>query len=379
MRLIDLDNPKVMHFLCNLEPKWKPMAEIGDDERDRELSNVIEELGKLVITDTGSISDGYHTFDSLYDQRLVLFATLVNAFSDQAWKSHKHSDGTEPFGGGWFVVGINTPEGPYTYHYENEHWDIFHCKELETAPEWDGHTDKDVKRLLSLVPEPEEDSTAYWAAKEVELAIQSEKEAAEGTDDWQYGVGCYKSALRAYKSLARDNHSGFSIGITKSILNRLIDGRTLTPIEDTPDIWNEIPSNKDGVKEYQCKRMSSLFKRVKEDGTVSYSDIDRAYGVNVDSPKSSFTSGLIRDLIDTIAPISMPYLPLSKRYRVRCEEFLFDPKNGDYDTVAYLDILTPDDKLIELNRYFKEEDKKMVPIEKAEFEERKANRVKERH
>ncbi len=29
-------------------------------------------------------------------------------------------------------------------------WDLFNCKELDKAPEWDGHTDEDVKRLLSL-------------------------------------------------------------------------------------------------------------------------------------------------------------------------------------------------------------------------------------
>ena len=38
----------------------------------------------------------------------------------------------------------------------------------------------------------------------------------------------------------RDGHSGFSIQITKSILNRLIDGKCLTPIEDTPDIWEDV-------------------------------------------------------------------------------------------------------------------------------------------
>lgn len=51
-----------------------------------------------------------------YHQRLILFATLVNAFSHLAWKSHKHHDGEFPFGGGWFIVGINTLEGQYTYH-----------------------------------------------------------------------------------------------------------------------------------------------------------------------------------------------------------------------------------------------------------------------
>lgn len=64
-----------------------------------------------------------------------------------------------------------------------------------------------------------------WASQEVEMACQREKEASEDTDDWAYGVACYKSALRAYECLYRDGHSGFSIQITKSILNRLIDGQ----------------------------------------------------------------------------------------------------------------------------------------------------------
>lgn len=106
-----------------------------------------------IVEDIGEISDGYHTFNSLYDQRLYLFAALVNTFRDISWKSHKHADGEDCFGGGWFVVGINTPKGPYTYHYENKYWDLFKCKELDRAPEWDGHTDKDIERVLSLSKE----------------------------------------------------------------------------------------------------------------------------------------------------------------------------------------------------------------------------------
>lgn len=121
--------------------------------------------------------------------------------------------------------------------------------------------------------------------------------------------------------------------------------------------------------------MSSLFKKVDKDGKVAYSDIDRVYGVNIDNPDVSFHSGFLTRLIDTISPISMPYLPSTKRFRVTCDEFLVDPKNGDYDTVAYLDILTPDGKTIELNRYFKEENGQMVQIEKAEFDERRTKKV----
>ena len=44
-----------------------------------------------------------------------------------------------------------------------------------------------------------------WAQKEIELAIESEKKASEGTNEWEYGVACYKSAMKAYKALLADN------------------------------------------------------------------------------------------------------------------------------------------------------------------------------
>lgn len=98
----------------------------------------------------GEMSDGYHTFNGLYYQRMVLFAALVNAHNDKAWKSWKHEDGEPCFGGGWFIVGIDTPNGSYTYHYEDKYWNWFECEELPTAKHWDGHTEEDVTRLLSL-------------------------------------------------------------------------------------------------------------------------------------------------------------------------------------------------------------------------------------
>lgn len=102
------------------------------------------------IDDIGEFSDGFHTFNSLYRQRCVLFAALVNSYPQISWKSKRHDDGELCFGGGWFIVGIDTPEGSYTYHYELKYWDMFRCKELERGKKWDGHTDGDVERLLSL-------------------------------------------------------------------------------------------------------------------------------------------------------------------------------------------------------------------------------------
>ncbi len=106
------------------------------------------------IDDIGDLSDGYHTFNQLYYQRMILFATIVKQNKDKAWKSLRHSDGELCFGGGWFIVGIDTPEGSYTYHYEDNYFSLFDCMELERGKHWDGHTEKDVIRLLSLKQEP---------------------------------------------------------------------------------------------------------------------------------------------------------------------------------------------------------------------------------
>jgi len=123
------------------------------------------------VSEIGEISDGYHTFNSLYNQRLCLSAALVNAYKDKAWKSRLHHDGEPCFGGGWFIVGITTPAGDYTYHYELKDWNLFDCKVLDKAPEWDGHTDKDVSRLLTLQPY----SHPNWFSVKDELPTIPEK------------------------------------------------------------------------------------------------------------------------------------------------------------------------------------------------------------
>lgn len=125
---------------------------MNQNEFDKYVKNLSE------IDDIGEFSDGYHTFNGLYHQRAILFAALVNAYKGKSWKSWKHEDGELCFGGGWFIVGIDTPLGSYTYHYEEKYWDMFDCAELEVAKYWDGHTEDDAEtRLLSLRPE-----WGYW-------------------------------------------------------------------------------------------------------------------------------------------------------------------------------------------------------------------------
>jgi len=99
---------------------------------------------------TGNTSDGYHTFNELYHHRAVLFSVIVRDHRELAWKSMRHHDGT--MYDGMFIVGIETPEGQATYHYDiDPYWDMFNCKELDQAPEWDGHTPSEaIERIATL-------------------------------------------------------------------------------------------------------------------------------------------------------------------------------------------------------------------------------------
>lgn len=118
----------------------KPSATMADAKRL---------LADMPAVDVEKMSDGYHTLDDLYEQRLILSAALAKN-NPHAWKSKRHEDGSVPFGGGWFIMGFDTDEGCYTYHYELKDWDLFQCEELDKGKPWDGHTSKDVRRLLSI-------------------------------------------------------------------------------------------------------------------------------------------------------------------------------------------------------------------------------------
>ena len=99
---------------------------------------------------TGGTSDGYHTFDELYDHRAKLFSVIVKTFADRAWKSRLHHDGS--MYDGMFIVGIDAPDGQATYHYDiDPYWLMFDCRELPRAPKWDGHTPAQaIERIAGL-------------------------------------------------------------------------------------------------------------------------------------------------------------------------------------------------------------------------------------
>jgi hypothetical protein len=105
----------------------------------------------------GNTSDGYHTFNELYEFRKLYNAIIFNEWAGREMygvhKSKRHHDGEECFGGGWFIVMANLPDGQISNHYEMKDWDLFWAvPEREIADEWDGHTSQDVaKRLLKYI------------------------------------------------------------------------------------------------------------------------------------------------------------------------------------------------------------------------------------
>ena len=207
-----------------------------------------------------------------------------------------------------------------------------------------------------------------WAKNEIEIACKRER-GDKDPNEWDYGVACYESAFKAFESLMEDGHSGMSISFTKAILNMLIDGKPLTPIEDIPDIWDDVTWLKDDYATYQCKRMSSLFKYVYNDGTVNYSDVDRFRCFNKDNPNSSgLYNGFISRLLDAQFPIYMPYSPASTPWRVYCTEGLIDPKNGDFDSIGIHYVLKPDGERVEIQRFFKEGENGWIEIDQQEYE-----------
>lgn len=211
-------------------------------------------------------------------------------------------------------------------------------------------------------------SMQEWAEREIEIACKRERgDKPEG--EWDYGCACYTSALEAFKVLCGHGHSGMSIGFTKHILNRLIDGKPLTPIEDTEDMWNRSYTN-EKVKHYQCKRMSSLFKDVSVDGTVKYSDVNRYYCTSKDNPNVSWHNGFVAKIYDEMYPLTLPYMPNSRPDVIVCDELLTDRRNGDFDTIAILYIKKADGERVEVNRYFKENGVSFTEISPEEYKER---------
>lgn len=108
------------------------------------------------------VSDGYHTFDELYEHRYKLFITLARLYDklpagklkstdmdgkvmSKVWRTKVHSGGTPSYDG-YFLMGINYEKGEQiSYHLPLRLWDkVDFAEVLDVAPEFDGHTSLNV-------------------------------------------------------------------------------------------------------------------------------------------------------------------------------------------------------------------------------------------
>lgn len=106
-----------------------------------------------ILNNIGEFSDGYHTFNELYDYRKAYNAAFFNVLAKQGLydvhKSRLHSDGEIPFGDpNWFIVMAELPTGQISNHYEMKDWGLFDIPEKDKANVYDGHSPQDVYERL---------------------------------------------------------------------------------------------------------------------------------------------------------------------------------------------------------------------------------------
>jgi hypothetical protein len=218
-------------------------------------------------------------------------------------------------------------------------------------------------------------STTSWAEREVALAIEREREFERKDAEehgkkydpkgFSYGGAIYESALKAYRSLSKDDHSGMSWSITGKVLMRLMKNRPLTPLQGSDDEWVKVLEDEDW---YQNSRCTSVFKRVRSDGTVKYTDNDYAVCID-DHDGYTLNFGLLNDEVYSRWPITFPYMPSEKPYKVY--DRAFDSVNaelGCFDTVACLRIEEPDGTVHTVNKFWKEVDDHFEEITKEEYD-----------
>lgn len=228
-----------------------------------------------------------------------------------------------------------------------------------------------------------------WAERECRIACKGVNPKFNFDDDsennFNYVCSCYKDALKAYKVLCSQGHSGQSWQLTTSILNKLCKHQPLTPITDsdffaveygTKDYPMESPAylKERGLKSnIQCPRMFSLFREETLDGKVSYTDIDRSYCVNMENEEDTYSGcGWV---VDELFPITLPYLPSSKKYKIYTRLFLTDENNGDFDTREIRYMITPEGERVDINRYFHYDDSGSHEVTKEEFDRLLSKRI----
>lgn len=137
---------------------------------DSALTDGVVEADAITVeshVDIEQVTDGYHSFDELYQHRHALCIALfceLKMSGCNPWYSHKHHDGTSyPE---YVLVGadlrnpldLDRNSLPVSYHLPVSYipqLDAAGIEQIEQAPHWDGYTSQDViTRLLDAYGDP---------------------------------------------------------------------------------------------------------------------------------------------------------------------------------------------------------------------------------
>lgn len=232
----------------------------------------------------------------------------------------------------------------------------------------DGHSGFSIHMTMSIINTM---ITALAEGDDEVLKMFQNRVTQSVDDEMVYDSSVILSANKAFRVIKTAGHTKEELIQMVDTLTRLVDWKPLFPIQEDEVIDERYEMN--GQHLYDYKRYSGLFKRVYPDGRVEYGDVHMAVGVNIDD-ECEYYSGLVDRVVQDIHPIKFPYLPPTIPYKVYAEDFLVNPKYGDYDTTGFFYMIEPDGTRIEINRFFKEDGFEFVEITKEEYEERKKNR-----
>ena len=161
--------------------------------------------------------------------------------------------------------------------------------------------------------------------KEIRAAQKRENPNWDGKS-FDYGCSIYEIALESYKTIypiiEKAGFSGYAYGLYTGLMARLLKDQPINPITDDDFVGGVgMPyDEKNKIQTYQCGKYSSIFKEVKDDGSITYHDINRC--TVIDYNDTSWHSGYVERLCkDYIPEIKMPYLPTDKPIKIYVWDF----------------------------------------------------------
>lgn len=119
--------------------------------------SIVAKLKTAQPADMGNVSDGYHTFNELYEHRHALFLLLMKRYYlGRVCPTWIDVDPNTP---GWFLAGIDSIDGQIAYHLPERLLPVarqYAMADYRRTP-YDGYTSADVlARLQWLTAPPQE-------------------------------------------------------------------------------------------------------------------------------------------------------------------------------------------------------------------------------